>query len=47
MFIPLKRPRAIARMKEAGRIVAECFDILTFWPNRSSRGPSWPIWIDW
>ena len=28
MFIPLKRPRAIARMKEAGRIVAECFDIL-------------------
>ena len=28
MFIPLKRPRAIARMREAGRIVAECFDIL-------------------
>jgi len=28
MFIPLKRPRAIARMREAGRIVAECFEIL-------------------
>jgi methionyl aminopeptidase len=28
MRIPLKRPRAIAKMREAGRIVAECFDIL-------------------
>ena len=28
MRIPLKRPRAIARMREAGQIVAECFEIL-------------------
>ncbi len=28
MFIPLKRPKAIDRMRDAGRIVAECFDIL-------------------
>ena len=28
MFIPVKRPRDLARMRESGRIVAECFDIL-------------------
>ena len=28
MFIPLKRPNDINRMREAGRIVAECFDLL-------------------
>lgn len=28
MLIPLKRPNAISRMREAGRIVAEAFDIL-------------------
>jgi methionyl aminopeptidase len=28
MFIPLKRPKAIARMRESGRIVAESFEIL-------------------
>ena len=28
MFIPLKRPRDIARMRDAGRIVAEVFELL-------------------
>src|SRR5262245_8439808 len=28
MFIPLKRPKEIERMRASGRIVAECFEIL-------------------
>jgi methionyl aminopeptidase len=28
MFIPIRRPREIKRMREAGRLVAECFAIL-------------------
>lgn len=28
MFIPIRRPREIQRMREAGRLVAECFAIL-------------------